>query len=1003
MSPSRPPIECWTLADPFAVEYHDPHDVYKLLAPGLVPRLPLHNLHWQSHAGPLRSIGTLHIDLIRAGDTATSSASAPALRRSRSDSTATARDDGFQTQSIGGRAASSETLESSSQAASSVAGTQRRHQIPGLRRTPYLKVLLVRCDDNDSYKSSVRSEVREWIKTNAPSSSSSKKSSKQEKHDAFEWLIVHVVIPNSAASTQPRSSSTKSEASESKTSSRWRPGQSTPLLEKFRSDFNSSGKSSVDRIAQIRIGINDVPYDQLPRVVPAVPTGYSETEQDADNAWSDLIGKFRSLILSSFDKRVLQYEEDIKEKDSQRSLPGWNFCTFFILKEGLARGFENVGLVEDALVGYDELSVGLDLVLQEQAEGGSPERHGGALLNYTEDLKKNTEQILAGILGSEDEEEAVDLQSKETAQEQFDEIPINATKKAYRDMILANNVSVFDFRCYIFSRQIAVLLRLANAQSTREELLAKLKEQQDSVLHGVAPRVPPPQKKTEESENLSRLAEICRRTLEFIPAVSHIMRQDINAALAAKSEDGSFMTPTPTQAEIIDNIVSSFAFSVAQQILAQTSTKALPIPPSTIPPTGGEEQKASIPEPKTMMHPARSSSLHISPTSRPPPSPGVFPGPGRRASVNEGAVREAQFAKAGLEELAARRADLYLLSRSLLDGLGKKRGWSNGWSEAPLVGDPDIPEMEEISLDDDDDSSSKDGRDQEPSGPLAAGINSGLLRTAIDTPDDFYRLYEILTDKALRHFTVAGLDHSVQANMSDLAVLKFFLKEYRAATSFFCLTTPFFGESGWTWLELSMLIMYSQCLKELQSRDDYVRVALKLLTKACSAEKQWLQEKSSFLFKGQRKELPDMSPIAEAVGSLSDLAKALPSEARVPLDNFFMDIEIVGSPEYHEDRDSCDMTIQLRSLLPDEININDITLRLTSTAGGPCKEVSFKQKGDIVLKRGKNTITVECKVCSRRHLGALLVEFANDISGCCPWKIQSRPSQPRIKQACPPL
>ncbi|KAG8411308.1 hypothetical protein J3459_016347 [Metarhizium acridum] len=44
------------------VEYFDPHHVYKLLAPGLVPRLPLRNLHWQSHAGPLRSIDTLHVD-----------------------------------------------------------------------------------------------------------------------------------------------------------------------------------------------------------------------------------------------------------------------------------------------------------------------------------------------------------------------------------------------------------------------------------------------------------------------------------------------------------------------------------------------------------------------------------------------------------------------------------------------------------------------------------------------------------------------------------------------------------------------------------------------------------------------------------------------------------------------------------------------------------------------------------------------------------------------------
>ncbi len=61
-----------------------------------------------------------------------------------------------------------------------------------------------------------------------------------------------------------------------------------------------------------------------------------------------------------------------------------------------------------------------------------------------------------------DDQETVDLQSEPKASAQFDDIPIASTKKAYRELILANNVSVFDFRCYIFARQISLLLRLGN-------------------------------------------------------------------------------------------------------------------------------------------------------------------------------------------------------------------------------------------------------------------------------------------------------------------------------------------------------------------------------------------------------------------------------------------------------------------------------------------------------------------------------------------------------------
>ncbi|KAF4454487.1 hypothetical protein F53441_2991 [Fusarium austroafricanum] len=942
-----PPLRCPLTRHLAPVEYFDPHDVYKLLAPGFIPRLPLRNLNWQSHAGPLRSIETLHVELIQGDDPVT--ATSPTLRRSGST-----LDDGFQQQNFGGQASSADQTDTQSLPSRAI-GSQRRHQIPGLRRTPYLKVLLVRCDDNDTYKTSVRSEIREWIKTQIPSSSNPKRNSKQEKHDAFDYLILHVVLPNTVASTQPRTSARSQDSSE-KTTSRWRTG-STPLLEKLRTDFSGLGKTAPDRVAQIRIGINDLPYDQLPRVVPAVPTGYSEDEHDAENAWAELIAKFKSLILTSFDLRVTQYEEDIKEKDGQRSLPGWNFCTFFILKEGLARGFESVGLVEDALVGYDELSVGLDSVVNEQADEGSPTRHGGAMLSYTEELKEIVKAALAKAPGGNTEdEEAVDLQSNETIKEHFDEIPISATKKAYRDKILANDVSVFDFRCYIFARQIALLLRLGNAWSSRDDLLAKLKEQQDSVLHGVAPLAPPP-KHNEETENLNSLGEICRRTLQFIPAVSQIMRRDILTAAASDKSDEDESPIDPNLSEVMDNVVASFAFSVAQQVLAQTASKSLPIPPSTLAPPQNEEQKASIPEPKTMMHPARTTSLQVqtglAPGTRPPLSPGVFPGPGMPKLSDD---HESQFVKAGLEDLAARRAELYILSRSILDGLGKKRGWSDGWKEAPIIAEAEA-DFEEISLDD---QHSTDAGASEDIPPLDAGVNSNLLQTAIDSPENFYRLYEILTDKALRHYTVANHDHAVQASMADLAVLNFYLEEYSTAASYFYRATPFFGESGWTSLELSMLVMYLHCLREMKSKDDYVRVALKLLTKSCAAEKERLEQRSKRVSRVGKPEPADAMSMKGVVGNLFDLASSLSSQVKVHLSNFFTNIELAGAPEYYENEDKCSLTINLWSLLPDDIKLDGVDVRVTASESGPTRELHFSQKGDTVLHPGQNSVKVEC-------------------------------------------
>lgn len=53
---------------------------------------------------------------------------------------------------------------------------------------------------------------------------------------------------------------------------------------------------------------------------------------DDPAAWTDLISKLKEGIISSFDSNIIQREEEVKRSEVQRQMPGWNFCTFFILK-----------------------------------------------------------------------------------------------------------------------------------------------------------------------------------------------------------------------------------------------------------------------------------------------------------------------------------------------------------------------------------------------------------------------------------------------------------------------------------------------------------------------------------------------------------------------------------------------------------------------------------------------------------------------------------------------
>lgn len=460
-------------SDYISVEYHDPSGIFPLISRDLASRLPLRNLNWKSPSRPLRSIGALHVEFVP--DAQTEASESDKLQR---------------VDSYGSRAG-----------APSVA-KERRHQIPGLRQTPYLRIYLLRCDDKDTYKASSRQLLRDWLRDTAPPSQSSSNVNKSEDHDAAEWLILHVVIPDTIAASEPRwTAASKKEPDElverPSSTTKW-PGKSTrTVLDKIRADFTASSKSGPERIAQIRLQKKDVPPQLLPQTPVTQP--YIESPQEQENAWQDLIAKFKTLILMSFDLRVSQYEDDIREKDSQRALPGWNFCTFFTLKEGLARGFESVGLVEDALAIYDELSAGLDSALRDNEPGAAQ----GTFLGNLDDQKNSLQEIVGAQSGASKLE-----QLTSQFQEMFDQ-PLDLTKKDYRGAIVSSTISLFDFRLYIFARQRTLLLRLGAGSGN-------LQQARPSSTRG-GPK----------DDNLTYAAEVCKRAALFAATNARALRNGL--------------------------------------------------------------------------------------------------------------------------------------------------------------------------------------------------------------------------------------------------------------------------------------------------------------------------------------------------------------------------------------------------------------------------------------------------------------------------------------------
>ena len=612
---------------------------------------------------------------------------------------------------------------------SEVSRKERRHQFPGLRRTPYLKVYLLKCADVDSYRASSRKVLRDWVKDHTPSAQSSSQLDKQENHDAFEWLIVHVLPPPTDGSPGTKSDGV---AEKRPTSSRWPSRSSTSVIEKIRADFNGSSKHTTDRVAQIQL--TEYSADESVQV--------RRQSQDDQNGWSDLASKLKSLILASFGLRVSQYEEDIKEKEMQRSLPGWNFNTFFVLKEGLAMGFENMGLLEDALTVYRELAVGLAAVLDGQEEDKADNQQTTHFSLCTDELKAAFEQALTinrrnGETGNENIRSTLDLGA----------MVLDTDRKPFRNLILESNISIFDFQSYVFARQMTLLLRLANATFQISAAIRETPSNEPDAENATSAHLFNPGHVP--SVNLTTLAESIELSKEFIASVAQTVRKEIEDII--KQSNSSHDEEPGVLDAIKDNLTSSWTFSACECILGATlatqlSKKMEPLLRQLKHKTVSESSNDGD-QSTNVVHrdelPTRTSSLpsHAS-RSKPPPLGSIY----SMTSKDEIRLLPPGSRQPGTAELAAQRGELIALERRVLSNIGLRHGgWRGSLADIASISTAEEDDLEDVELDDEPTHEKEAAQDSigHSTTATSAGIYNSNILEALKSKSDFYAAYEV--------------------------------------------------------------------------------------------------------------------------------------------------------------------------------------------------------------------------------------------------------------------
>ena len=172
-----------------------------------------------------------------------------------------------------------------------------------------------------------------------------------------------------------------------------------------------------------------------------------------------------------------------------------------------------------------------------------------------------------------------------------------------------------------------------------------------------------------------------------------------------------------------------------------------------------EEQKISVAEPKTMIHPARSSSLSSGRSSSADPP---YSQPAGQVVFENGQYQDRPVpnqestlpqVKSGQQDLAGTRAHLLIVQRRTLEQIGKSLRWSIGW--AAIL--PSLSHKQEFNDVDLNAKSSSEDEESEAAEEIAAltsptvGISAAALVNAVSSIDHFRQYYEVYISPSMLH------------------------------------------------------------------------------------------------------------------------------------------------------------------------------------------------------------------------------------------------------------
>ena len=158
-----------------------------------------------------------------------------------------------------------------------------------------------------------------------------------------------------------------------------------------------------------------------------------------------------------------------------------------------------------------------------------------------------------------------------------------------------------------------------------------------------------------------------------------------------------------------------------------------------------------------------------------------------------------------------------------------------------------------------------------------------------------------------------------------------------------------------------MLDMYTQCLKNLERPEDYVRIALRTLAKAVRSTSGAMTEHRP----GSLERPETWQTSSSTTVYFKDIIAAsasLDQPVSVSMDQYFDNIRLDTYIRHSPDHDGFTLTLRLRSLIPEDLEAISVRARLISVGEEQRSELWLTAEGVQAIKPGMARITLKSNV-----------------------------------------